>query len=135
MFKQTLLALSLAAASTAALALPNIAVLATGGTIAGTAASATQTTGYKAGDLAIQTLIDAVPQIKDYATVTGEQIVKISSNNLTDQVLLTLARRGNELLADPKVSGIVITHGTDTLERIPRAFPIHVAHMGGVKRG
>ena len=63
---------------------------------------ATQTTGYKAGDLAIQTLIDAVPQIKDYATVTGEQIVKISSNNLTDQVLLTLARRCNELLADPR---------------------------------
>jgi len=115
--------------------LPQVAILATGGTIAGTAASATQTTGYKAGDLAIQTLIDAVPQIKDYATVTGEQIVKISSNNLTDQVLLTLARRCNELLADPKVSGIVITHGTDTLERIPRAFPIHVAHMGGVKRG
>lgn len=72
--------------------LPQVAILATGGTIAGTAASATQTTGYKAGDLAIQTLIDAVPQIKDYATVTGEQIVKISSNNLTDQVLLKAGR-------------------------------------------
>ena len=117
-FKKTLLAaaLTLSAGFAMAADLPQVAILATGGTIAGTAASATQTTGYKAGDLAIQTLIDAVPQIKDYATVTGEQIVKISSNNLTDQVLLTLARRCNELLADPKVSGIVITHGTDTLD-------------------
>ena len=117
-FKKTLLAaaLTLSAGFAMAADLPQVAILATGGTIAGTAASATQTTGYKAGDLAIQTLIDAVPQIKDYATVTGEQIVKISSNNLTDQVLLTLARRCNELLADPKVSGIVITHGTDTME-------------------
>lgn len=117
-FKKTLLAAALTLSAGLAMAadLPQVAILATGGTIAGTAASATQTTGYKAGDLAIQTLIDAVPQIKDYATVTGEQIVKISSNNLTDQVLLTLAKRCNELLADPKVSGIVITHGTDTLE-------------------
>lgn len=111
-FKKTLLAVALTLSAGFAMAadLPQVAILATGGTIAGTAASATQTTGYKAGDLAIQTLIDAVPQIKDYATVTGEQIVKISSNNLTDQVLLTLARRCNELLADLKVSGIVITH-------------------------
>lgn len=117
-FKKTLLAAALTLSAGLAMAadLPQVAILATGGTIAGTAASATQTTGYKAGDLAIQTLIDAVPQIKDFATVTGEQIVKISSNNLTDEVLLRLAKRCNELLADPKVSGIVITHGTDTLE-------------------
>lgn len=84
-FKKTLLAVALTLSAGFAMAadLPQVAILATGGTIAGTAASATQTTGYKAGDLAIQTLIDAVPQIKDYATVTGEQIVKISSNNLT----------------------------------------------------
>lgn len=91
-------------------------ILATGGTIAGTAASATQVTGYKAGDLAIQTLIDAVPAVKDIANVTGEQIVKISSNNMNTPTLLKLAKRVNELLKDPSVSGIVITHGTDTLE-------------------
>ena len=117
--KKTILSLmigaSMAAASFAA-DLPTVAILATGGTIAGTAASNTQMTGYKAGDLAIQTLIDAVPAIKDVADVTGEQIVKISSNNLTDDVLLRLAKRCNELLKDPKIQGIVITHGTDTLE-------------------
>ena len=62
--KKTLLAAALAlslAGSALAAQLPNVAILATGGTIAGTAGSSTQVTGYKAGDLAIQTLIDAVP--------------------------------------------------------------------------
>ncbi len=117
--KKTLLATALAlsvAGSAFAAQLPKVAILATGGTIAGTASSATQTTGYKAADLTIQTLIDAVPQMKEFAEVTGEQIVKISSNNLTDEVLLKLAQRCNEILKDPKVNGIVITHGTDTME-------------------
>ena len=72
-------------------ALPQVKILATGGTIAGTASSSTQMTGYKAGDLGIQVLINAVPQMKDFADVSGEQIVKISSNNMTDAVLLRLA--------------------------------------------
>jgi len=117
--KKTILAVGLSAvfaASAFAANLPKVAILATGGTIAGTAASSTQMTGYKAGDLAIQTLINAVPAVKDFAEVTGEQIVKISSNNMTDAVLLRLAKRCNELLAKPEIKGIVITHGTDTLE-------------------
>ena len=73
--------------------LPDIKILATGGTIAGTAASNTQMTGYKSGDLAIQTLIDAVPAIKEIADVSGEQIVKIGSQNMTDAILLKLAKR------------------------------------------
>ena len=118
MMKKTLLALSLIASFGTAMAadLPDVKILATGGTIAGTAASSTQMTGYKAGDLAIQTLIDAVPAMKEIADVSGEQIVNIGSQNMTDEILLKLAKRCNELLADPKVKGIVITHGTDTLE-------------------
>lgn len=85
-------------------------------TIAGVASSNTASTGYKACEVAIQTLIDAVPAVKEYANVTGEQIVKICSNNLTDEILLKLAKRCNELLKDPKINGIVITHGTDTME-------------------
>ncbi|MDF2857624.1 MAG: L-asparaginase [Neobacillus sp.] len=96
--------------------LPNIKILATGGTIAGSAASSTQMTGYKAGAIGIQVLIDAVPQMKEYANVSGEQVCKISSNNMTDEIWLQIGKRVNELLADKNVDGIVITHGTDTLE-------------------
>ena len=97
-------------------ALPNIKILATGGTIAGSAASSTEMATYKAGDIGIQTLIAAVPQMKTFADVSGEQICKISSNNMTDEIWLQIGKRVNELLADKDVDGIVITHGTDTLE-------------------
>ena len=89
---------------------PNVYILATGGTIAGTGKSAT------AGQVAIQSLIDAVPQMQDVANVTGEQVVNIGSQDMNDQVWLTLAKRINELLAQSNVDGIVITHGTDTME-------------------
>ena len=91
-----------------------IKILATGGTIAGVANSATDTTNYTAGTLGIDKLIDAVPEIKNFATVSGEQICNIDSKDITEKIWLKLANRINELLAD--VDGIVITHGTDTLE-------------------
>lgn len=96
--------------------LPNIVILATGGTIAGTGESSTQTTGYKSGKLGVETLIEAVPELKDIANITGEQVVKVDSTDITNEILLKLAKRINELLADDDVDGIVITHGTDTLE-------------------
>ena len=94
---------------------PNIHILATGGTIAGTGSSATST-NYTAGQVAIGTLLDAVPGIKDIANITGEQIVKIGSQDMNDQVWLTLAKKINELLRRADIDGIVITHGTDTME-------------------
>ncbi|MBS6157358.1 MAG: asparaginase, partial [Sutterella sp.] len=107
-------------------ALPQVKILATGGTIAGTASSSTQMTGYKAGNLGVQVLINAVPQIKQYAEVSGEQVSNIGSQNMTDKIWLKLAKRCNELLADPNVSGIVITHGTDTLEET--AYLLDLVH-------
>lgn len=85
MFKQTLLALSLAAASTAALALPNIAVLATGGTIAGAGASSTGS-AYKAGAVSVNHLVDAVPQLAKIANVTPIQVTNIGSQDMSDEV-------------------------------------------------
>ncbi len=97
-------------------ALPNVKILATGGTIAGSSASNTDVTGYKAGALTIDTLINAVPEMKQLANVSGEQIANVGSPDIDNAVLLKLAKRINELLASDDVDGIVITHGTDTLE-------------------
>lgn len=96
--------------------LPHIKILATGGTIAGSAAQAGQLTGYTAGALGIESLIIAVPELESAAQVSGEQIANIDSCNITSGLWFKLARRCNELMADNDVDGIVITHGTDTLE-------------------
>jgi L-asparaginase len=103
------------AVSQTAGALPQVVVLATGGTIAGAAASDVQA-GYKSGQVGVEQLLAAVPQAKKLASLRGEQISNIGSQDMNDDVWLKLARRVNELAAMPEVSGIVITHGTDTIE-------------------
>ncbi len=95
---------------------PQIKILATGGTIAGSAASETATTGYRAGALGIDALLNAVPEMKTYADVSGEQLAAIDSKDMTDDIWFRLAGRVNALLSRPGVDGIVITHGTDTME-------------------
>jgi L-asparaginase len=95
--------------------LPNIVVLATGGTIAGAAASDVQA-AYTSGQVGVQQLLAAVPQAKKLAVLSGEQISNIGSQDMNDEVWLKLARRINELTAKSDVDGIVITHGTDTIE-------------------
>jgi L-asparaginase len=104
-----------AGAAGAAQALPNIVILATGGTIAG-AQPKEGDPGYKSGSLSVESLIAAAPGMDKMAKITGEQIAAIGSQDMNDDVWLRLARRANELLATPGVDGIVVTHGTDTLE-------------------
>lgn len=96
--------------------LPNVVILATGGTIAGTGATSTTTVGYQAAKLPVDTLISSVPELKNIARVTGEQVLQIASQDMTNEGLLKIAKRVNEILAKPNTDGIVITHGTDTLE-------------------
>ncbi|WP_420744896.1 L-asparaginase 2 [Photobacterium damselae] len=101
--------------SFAATALPNIKILATGGTIAGAGQSATES-NYTAGKVGVDALIAAVPDMTKIADISGEQVVSIGSQDMNDEVWLKLAKRVNELLAQDDVDGIVITHGTDTME-------------------
>jgi len=94
---------------------PRITILATGGTIAGAQPKPGEA-GYKSGSFSVDALIQAVPGIRDLATVSGEQIANIGSQNMNDAVWIKLARRVNELQGSAEVDGIVITHGTDTME-------------------
>ncbi|MET0857583.1 MAG: type II asparaginase [Telluria sp.] len=105
-----------AQAQVAAPRLANVTILATGGTIAGTGATSTTTVGYTAATVGVQSLIKAVPELAKVANVTGEQVFQIASENMSNEHWLALAKRVNALLAQPNVDGIVITHGTDTLE-------------------
>ena len=95
-------------------ALPRIKVLATGGTIAGAQASKSEV-GYKSGSFSVDDLIKAVPQLKDLADLSGEQVANIGSQTMNHEVWLKLAARVNEVLKGD-TEGIVITHGTDTME-------------------
>lgn len=96
--------------------LANVMILATGGTIAGSGATSTTTVGYTAATVGVERLIAAVPELAKVASVKGEQVFQIASENMSNENWLVLAKRVNVLLARADVDGIVITHGTDTLE-------------------
>jgi L-asparaginase len=94
---------------------PKIKILATGGTIAGAQASSSEV-AYKAGAFSVDDLIKTVPNLGNLADVSGEQVANIPSQTMNHEVWLKLAKRVNELLQDSGTGGVVITHGTDTLE-------------------
>jgi glutamin-(asparagin-)ase len=104
------------AAAVTTSALPHVVVLATGGTIAGAGASAASSATYQAAKVPVEQLLIGLPELGKVARVSGEQVFQIASESFTNQQLLTLARRVQELVRQPDVQGIVITHGTDTLE-------------------
>jgi len=110
------LGLSAALAIAQAPAKPRVVILATGGTIAGAGATATNSATYQAAKVPVDKLIAGVPELADVAQVRGEQVFQIASESFTNDKLVTLAKRVSALTKDANVDGIVITHGTDTLE-------------------
>jgi L-asparaginase len=103
--------------------LPAVTIIATGGTIAGEAATSAQAS-YQSGQVGVEALIKAVPTLNKLATVTGEQISNVGSQDMSDEIWLKLASRINELVKSPDVDGIAITHGTDTMEET--AYFLHL---------
>ncbi|KAI9888692.1 MAG: hypothetical protein M1814_006502 [Vezdaea aestivalis] len=95
--------------------LPNVTIFATGGTIASQGTTNTQTIGYSVG-LGVQQLITAVPDLLNVSNIKGYQISNVDSGSINQTILLNLTRHINEEIAKDSVQGIVVTHGTDTLE-------------------
>lgn len=120
---------SAAAQGAASGELPLVVVLSTGGTIAGRGGSTISLTEYKSGSILGSELVDAVPEIKNYAQVRVEQIANIGSTNMNTAIWLKLAARINAIFSeDQKVAGVVITHGTNTLEETAYFLNLTVRH-------
>lgn len=94
---------------------PRVAVLATGGTIAASAESATQSR-YASGRVPIDTMLAAVPGLHVLARIHGEQVANVGSQDITVGIMIDLANRINTLLGQGEADGVVVTHGTDTME-------------------
>ncbi len=109
--------------------LPLVWVLSTGGTIAGAGASSTNLAEYKGGTFLGQELVNAVPEIKQYANVKVEQIINVRSPDVKLENLRKLANGINTIFAkDPNVSGVVVTHGTNTLEETAYFLNLTIKH-------
>ena len=109
--------------------LPLIWLLSTGGTIAGKGASSTDLTQYQGASLLGSELLAAVPEIAQHAQVRFEQVVNVASPEMTPAVWKQLADRINAIFADDAtVAGIVVTHGTSTLEETAYFLHLTVRH-------
>ncbi len=107
--------------------LPRIIILATGGTIAGAGASSDRA-GYTAGKIPIDDLIGSIPTVKKIASITGEQIASVGSQDMTIDIWKKLAVRINQIFKNGEADGVVVTHGTDTQEETGYFLDLLIAY-------
>ncbi|MFZ2651589.1 MAG: asparaginase [Burkholderiaceae bacterium] len=92
-----------------------VVILGTGGTIAGTSATPLDNVHYRAAQLSTEQLIAAVPGLAG-ESLEAEQVAQVDSKDMGFEIWLGLARRIEYHLARDDIAGVVVTHGTDTLE-------------------
>ncbi len=96
--------------------LPKILVLGTGGTVTGTAPNEVSTARYEAGRLALIDLLAGVPALLQYAQLQVETLASIDSKDMHFPLWMQLAERITYAQHDQRVDGVVVLHGSDTLE-------------------
>jgi len=106
---------------------PRVVILATGGTIAGSAISSTQAS-YQPGVLSIEQILKTVPEIEQLAQLKGIQVSNIASQNMEEKIWLELWRTIDNLFTHDLCDGVVITHGTDTMEESAYFLNLTVRH-------
>lgn len=104
-----------------------VAILATGGTIAGSGKRGTASE-YASASLSARELVDALPELSELAEIECEDVARIPGQEVDDAFWVRLGRRVLARLADAACDGVVITHGTDTIEET--AFFLHLVSAG-----
>ncbi len=100
-----------------------IQIIATGGTIAGISKNPSSGS-YKSGNVEIDELLVHIPELKNIANIKTEQLVNIGSQDLDERILLKLAKRVQKAVDDENIDGVLILHGSDTLEE--SAYFLHI---------
>lgn len=94
----------------------NIVVIGTGGTIAGRGETSFNTSAYACSVLTIDEILSAIPNVSALANLRAEQLLQTGSENFNNEHLLLIGKRVSEVLKQDDVDGVILTHGTDTIE-------------------